>query len=271
MNIFQKKGFLKTLDNRFILPFNKRWKWEIFIKITDSILPLPKYQIRYPKNKCAVIVELRRHPHLSYILRNVMYFLDKSWGLHIFHGTENEEYIKKIVDEWGTVILTNLEKSNLSPIEFNGLLTSIDFWNELKSEHILIFQTDSILRKKGIDEFLQYDYVGAPWKLYGAPEFGGNGGLSLRRRSVMLEILEKNYIMDAKYQEDLFFCEKLVDGRYNIAPRDVAMRFSVEELFYHDPIGVHALWKLHKSKQIDTILRGVQYNIPDSNKLHVLE
>ncbi len=262
--LIQRNGFWKIFGNLFILPLNREKKWDAFIKKTESLVPVPKYKIRYPKDRCAVIVELRKHPHLSYILRNIMYFLDQSWGLHIFHGTENEAFIKQIVEDWGEVLLTNLKKESFSKKDYNRLLTSIDFWNELQSEHILIFQTDSILRKRGIEEFLQYDYVGAPWISADSPEAGGNGGLSLRRRSVMLEILKRhssNYLED---QEDIFFCKKLALGKYNVAPREVGMKFSVEEVFYHDPVGTHIPRQLCNSKQINAILLGVRYDKKDS-------
>ena len=81
-------------------------------------------------------------------------------------------------------------------------MKSENFYQYIQTETFLIFQTDTLIiekYKETINEFLEYDYVGAPWSETYLPEFGiheynaiGNGGLSLRKKSKMLEILEKN-------------------------------------------------------------------------------
>ncbi|UCB46432.1 MAG: hypothetical protein JSV25_03130 [Spirochaetota bacterium] len=259
--LIQRRGLGRILGNWFLLPLNREKKWEAFIKLTDHLVPEPTYRIKYPRDRCAVIVELRKHPHLSYILRNIVYFLDESWGLHIFHGNENEQFVKQIVHGWGDVVLTNLIKNKYTKEDYSKLLTSKGFWKDIGSEHILIFQTDSILRKRGIEEFLHWDYVGAPWKSDDTPQIGGNGGFSLRRRSVMLDILENDKSNIPKEPEDIFFCMKLSEGNYNVAPLEVAVRFSVEEIFYPDPVGTHIPRQLCNSRQINTILLGVRYGM----------
>jgi len=257
--LVKREGFSKILRNWLILPINREKKWEAFIKLTDPLLPGPGYEIRYPTDRCAVIVELRRHPHLSYILRNIVHFLDETWGLHIFHGSDNERFVKEIVQGWGDVHLTNLQKKNLTKEEYSLLLTSLEFWQGIESEHILLFQTDSILRRRGIERFLGYDYVGAPWKSEDSPPVGGNGGFSLRRSSAMLKILQHDRGDIPRVPEDIYFCTKLAEGGFNVAPKDVALEFSVEELFHPDPLGTHIPRQLCNSKQINWILLGVRY------------
>jgi hypothetical protein len=257
--LVRREGFGRILGNFLILPLNRDKKWEAFIELTDRLLPQPSHKIRSSSDRCAVIVELRRHPHLSYVIRNIAYFLDDSWGLHIFHGTENERFVKGIVHGWGDVLFTNLGKKNLTKEEYSLLLTSREFWLGLVSEHILIFQTDAILRRRGIEQFLGYDYIGAPWKSEDTPGIGGNGGFSLRRRSVMLEILDKDRPDIPRVPEDIYFCTRLKEGRYNVAPKEVAMAFSVEELFHPDPLGTHIPRQLCSSRQINGILLGVRY------------
>jgi hypothetical protein len=68
----------------------------------------------------------------------------------------------------------------------------------------------------------------------------GNGGLSLRRRSAMLFII-KNLDYREKYidNEDIFF--SLGCQRFSL-PRpsyEISKKFSVETVFYDDPIGLH--------------------------------
>ena len=257
--LVEKKGVARLLGYDFILPVNREKKWDAFVRLTDRLVPRPRPRTRIKDNMCAVIVELRRHPHLSYVLRNVAYFLGESWGIHVFCGTDNEMFVREIVHGWGGVRITNLGKKDYTKEDYSRLLTSPMFWRGLDAEYILIFQTDSILRRRGIEEFLQYDYVGAPWKSSDTPEVGGNGGLSLRRRSVMLSILESGPPPGPGEAEDIYFCHRLREGAYNAAPKEVALRFSVEELYHPDPLGTHIPRQLCNSRQINRILLGVRY------------
>ena len=257
--LIKRRGIARLLGYSFILPVNREKKWDAFVELTDRLVPQPHSKVRYPSDRSAVIVEMRRHPHLSYVLRNIVYFLDQSWGLHIFHGTDNERFVKEIVSGWGDVRLTNLKRKNLTKEDYSLLLTSPEFWLGIESEHILLFQTDSILRRTGIERFLGYDYVGAPWKSEDTPAVGGNGGFSLRRRSAMLEILGKDRGDISRIPEDIYFCTRMAEGGFNVAPKEVALEFSVEELFHPDPLGTHIPRQLCNSRQINRILLGVRY------------
>ena len=76
-----------------------------------------------------------------------------------------------------------------------------DFLNKLLGATYLFFQTDSAFCCAGVhhlDDFLGYDYVGAPWntthevaKMMTLHGHGGNGGLSLRKRPAMLRVLDE--------------------------------------------------------------------------------
>ena len=77
------------------------------------------------------------------------------------------------------------------PLEY---FNNIQFWKAIKYEKILIFQRDSVLCSKSkyrVEDFLEYDYVGAPWLVKDTQFNGrvGNGGLSLRSKSVMIQLL----------------------------------------------------------------------------------
>lgn len=63
------------------------------------------------------------------------------------------------------------------------------------AEWLLVFQTDSILcanSRQNLNDFLDYDWVGAPWNPSG--RFGGNGGLSLRRVSAISELVSITHL-----------------------------------------------------------------------------
>ena len=69
---------------------------------------------------------------------------------------------------------------NLTIRDYNRLFTNKSFYDYIPTETFLIFQTDTMIFKEHknlINNFLEYDYVGAPWL---ACKQVGNGGLSLR-------------------------------------------------------------------------------------------
>jgi hypothetical protein len=60
------------------------------------------------------------------------------------------------------------------------------------AESLLVFQPDSIFCANApttLNDFLEWDWIGAPWSPQAA--HGGNGGLSLRKVSKILQVLEK--------------------------------------------------------------------------------
>ena len=192
-------------------------------------------------NYTAIIVEPRKHEDLEIICKNVMYYLNESgsdvkWGLKIYHGNKNKEFVENFTQKWKNIQLENLEIDDLSGILYNNLLKTSNFWKSTPTNNILIFQTDTILRRFGIDEFISYNYVGAPWIRYREGKIVGNGGLSFRKKSRMLEIIDK-YSDDEITMEDIYFCKYLLDD--DIAPFEVAKQFSVEDIYYENPMGLH--------------------------------
>jgi hypothetical protein len=104
----------------------------------------------------------------------------------------------------------------------------------------LVFQTDSIIipdHAHLINMFLKYDYVGAPWV---RDKQVGNGGFSLRRKSKMLEIIEKVPYNDGT-NEDTYF--SLAPIQIYKPTFDEAKLFSVETVFSKVAFGCHKPWR----------------------------
>lgn len=122
--------------------------------------------------------------------------------------------------------------------EYNKLMTDIRFWQMFKDyDHVLICQHDSGLLRSGIEKFLEWDYVGAPWPFC---SYGGNGGLSLRRVETMMKIVRRFVYDPANGNEDIFFSE-IMHGYFSekLAPRSVCSEFSVESAFMLGTLGYH--------------------------------
>lgn len=143
--------------------------WHQFIKQSyDAVINfLPLRAVPKLSAFAAVIVEPRKHEYLEYVIRNVLYFLESKCSLYIFCGAENFLFVQQITRHIpGEINIIQLQdKANLSLDDYTRLLTSRWFWEKIDAKKILIFQTDVLLRRKGIDEILRADggYVGAPW------------------------------------------------------------------------------------------------------------
>jgi hypothetical protein len=62
--------------------------------------------------------------------------------------------------------IIKLNYDNIALKTYSEILTSVDFWNLFKGEKILIHQEDSLIFRDNIKEFIQWDYIGAPWPKY---------------------------------------------------------------------------------------------------------
>lgn len=225
----------------------------------------PNEWFKIPKNtnKYCVIVEPRKSPFLEKVIKNFMALLQfKNWGLILFHGSENGDYIKDKLKNIDNINYINLNVVNLNNTTYNNLLVSNLFWqiliNKFKCEHCLIFQIDTLLLKNNIDDFLKYDYVGAPWsiKFKGVLEVG-NGGLSLRNTRKMLYICE-NVKYNGYDNEDIYFSLACIQLKLNVPSKEEAKKFSIESLFYEDPMGLHNPHVQHfKEKYIELMKKAI--------------
>jgi len=139
--------------------------------------------------------------------------------------------------------------SSANSSSYSKLLASRRFWTSMRAQHVLIFQMDSVLCSMSpwrAEDFLQYDFVGAPWidRWYGMDI--GNGGLSLRKVSTMIKITE-TFKFNETENEDIFFARGIYKLReadqssVQIPPVHVAVKFSYEagELPRLASFGVH--------------------------------
>lgn len=143
-------------------------------------------------------------------------------------------HLELLTPEWEVKIINHLTPNSLEG--YNRLLTSRSFWEPL-CENVLIFQQDSMLLRKGINDFVgKWDYIGAPWAFQ---EFGGNGGLSLRKRGAMLRVIDCSTWNGEN--EDIYFCNNMHEMGMNLAPGEECAKFSVEAVFAIGTLGYHGI------------------------------
>lgn len=230
-------------------------------------------------DKVAILVEPRPHPLLEYIIREHFMFLGKEWGLQVFYGTRSEQMIRSIVHNIAltqtpsncskAVKLTALSDFGMQKMrgkpDYTTLFVSKAFWRTVAAEHVLIFQLDSLLRKPVPESMLGWAYVGAPWHGCKCQECyctrGGNGGLSLRLRSVMItHSLELPLPLTPMSEDEILPEDEYFSGRVPLAlqaPYSVGDAFSVEyfnnsvwpNVHVTNPVGVHMVWSGKNSGQ----------------------
>jgi len=205
----------------------------------------------------AVIIEPRSHRALNFVLRNFFENLSDEWGFVIFHGRNNGDFINNLLtnelsDFKHRVYRTlQLNVDNLNGSSYSLICKSSFFYKCIDTEIMLIFQTDTIILKENkyqIDKFLKYDYVGAPW-INGVV---GNGGLSLRRKSKMIEVCEKVPIDFTDHEDNYFAYQNIVS--LNRPSFQEAQTFSVETVFHEKSFGIHACWKYLNKYEMEFLI-----------------
>lgn len=119
--------------------------------------------------------------------------------------------------------------------------------------HALYVQWDGMAVDKSnwTDDFLKYDYIGAPWHWQPEGKNVGNGGFSLRSRKLLdaCQAPQVSLTAEEPIAEDNIICIKnreYLEDKYNVnfAPTNLARQFSFE-LGEHVPcFGFHGLWNV---------------------------
>ena len=119
--------------------------------------------------------------------------------------------------------------------------------NHVDTSHVLLIQSDGYVLNADAwnDEFLKYDYIGAPWLPSGAV---GNGGFSLRSRKLLRILATKNF-GDSPHPEDNYICirhRKELEGMgIRFAPTSVAQLFAFEGRSWNNGVewsGIPSQW-----------------------------
>lgn len=179
--------------------------------------------------------------------------------------------------EFGAVkILSSLDTNNsknvikIDPIssteEYSSFILK-DLHKYIDTDYVLIVQYDGFILnpQAWTDDFMNYDYIGAPWlvadwsvDLFDYPKhllgkyLVGNGGFSLRSKKLLLLTAEmfRDGIIKRYHPEDVAICvyykELLEKVGINIAPVELAKKFSFEAVDknnfkWKDEFGFHGL------------------------------
>jgi hypothetical protein len=251
-----------NLRNNILIYYN--FITEYFYKNLEKILSI---KTNGSSNIQVILLDNRANPLSVVSTMFTLSNLNKNyWGCKIYTSKSAFDYYKKYLGKYAEIIV--LEELN-KPIKFhidiyNDILKSTKFWRDLNCEKCLIIQEDGIVFREGVERFLNYDYVGAPWadspenmylKNSVNPNMVGNGGLSIRNVSKMIEVTDK-YIREkhllfyknlSYMPEDVYFCQCLVKENAVLPSLEDAAQFGNEQLCYMGAIGIHKMWVYHSN------------------------
>lgn len=222
-------------------------------------------------------METRATPNLVPIILHFSSVLGPTWPIKIFtisdaqtNMTKSLPLQRKVADGTVQFVILPATADFKEHSAVSAFLTKRWFWEQLMpAERVLMFQPDSILcsnSNRTVDEFLKYDFVGAPVREgLGA---GYNGGLSIRNVPMILDIIgpadnstwasdrkEKNGKYKGKANvdyEDQWYYAKMEERGANFPGQEIAGKFAVETIWTEHPLGYHqaSVWQAGSMKEI---------------------
>ena len=213
---------------------------EVTIKTVTRKIDLPS------DKKSIVMMDDRPFSYWQPTLVSAIKYTSSDWGIELFVSKQYDQFalVKKFLDSTGRRTRLNHYDMHFNKKDrhrsINSLLKQETFWETIEAESIFFIQPDGVVCRNGIDEFLEYDYVGAPWAHRPDGLIQGNGGMSLRKRSFMLDCL-KNYHKHDNDPEDVYFSNCAKDRGVS-ADLAISKRFGMEAIWSKDSITIHQLW-----------------------------
>lgn len=261
-------------DQELTLVDNQENIYAVYLKLQSKWLAMEGFKVTYSpdKTKTAVIVEPRPHPMMRAVVDNIMSSLGPAWNLHIFTSSQNKEWLAKELEPHEYMVNV-FNMPNITREQYSELLMTASFWKLIRTEDILIFQTDCIAFRMWDPSFEVYDYVGAnyyhPQHILGS--CGGiQGGLSFRKKSAMLECLEKitpdtinqfrkekNLLPITAMAEDVYYTHACALLHKNTMDAPLRHYFAIEAEYFLYPYGFHGWQHPYFSvSQTQELLKG---------------
>ena len=172
------------------------------------------------------------------------------------------------------LLCTTAPKQKYPDIEYVSIppLNSVDDYNEIifqdlhkyfETSHCLIVQSDSFVVNANLwkEEFLKFDYIGAPWSnkiqlnpnlvLHLEKNTVGNGGFSLRSHK-LAEASAKINFNSLKFplkSEDIIIChylyKEMLNNGIRFSPPELAAQFSMENINHLYGQDVNSVFGFH--------------------------
>lgn len=161
----------------------------------------------------------------------------------------------------------SLEFSFSTWVEYNALLKKSELYDKLDDyEYMLIVQTDAYVFSNDLNEFFQYDYVGAPWVKDPIKYINGrvgNGGFSLRNiQKIKSVLLSNQHFIGFK---SLFYINFKHEYKYGKMKRIKGIKkFTLKQLF---TISISSFFqyflfnKFNRAFKLDSVIEDVFFGV----------
>lgn len=208
------------------------------------------------------------------------------WSVDVYTSNEGLEYYTRVFEEMlgpqnASRARMHVPKCMATCTRFtrdayNAFLKSPDLWGSLAAREVLTVQDDGFLLRPGLEALVcdKYDYAGAPWARCSAnadlerlanTDLVGNGGLSFRNVSAMHRIALEDDALGRRLflanstplPEDVFFAGRVAARALRLCPRDVASKFSVEQVMNLGALGLHRFWAYHGLEACKQLLQNM--------------
>lgn len=161
-------------------------------------------------------------------------------------STAKMEFNRVVLFTHEDVEAEGIEVIKIDKLDYKGYneFVAMKLWQWIGTDYVLLVQNDGYVLDHSLwsDDFLRYDYIGAPWPAEthhtksGQEVRVGNGGFSLRSRKLLRAPvvlgLEFTDMGTGFWHEDGFLCvhyrEELEKQGIKFAPVEVAAQFSTE-------------------------------------------
>ncbi|KAL7822150.1 hypothetical protein V8C26DRAFT_438860 [Trichoderma gracile] len=219
------------------------------VKLDWPIPPAKDPRAAFNSSKLALLVEARPLPHLSPLMMHMMAVVPPDWRFLFVGSSESIMSISRAYSIQHQQVIGKLDLVELPPPwsiaskeDVFRLLTDTRFYDEFipDVEWILKYEHDSMLcanSETSLNEWLDWDWTGAARP--GDDGFSGNGGLSLRRVSVIKRVLSFQARFNDSEPEDEWFGKRLwvLPGARIASKLEGAI--SVEDVYMERPLGFH--------------------------------
>jgi hypothetical protein len=231
--------------------------------ILNNFTNVPNCMLGNNEKNTVLLIEPRKIYGLVFILNNAYRFLKNDWNYVFYCGKSCYTYWKNILPNF--IEIRQLQVDNFSRSElYNDFCKNIELWRSLYGEYVLTIQADSWIMNKppyDINYFLKLNksFIGGNM-LYDWGDFfkcqqlqtpnvrNFNGGLSLRKRMDMINVLRKYSPMPTNRQkrqlinefaEDVYFtigCYKL---GLPVGDDEESSHFALHTIEKNNYFGIH--------------------------------
>jgi len=247
----------------------------VYVYFEKRLVEISDIRIHKKATNCVVCIDNRISSLSIFSILFSLSNLGVNWTCRLYTSEKSHPYYEKVLSRICDVVVYKMLDIHTFHIDiYNTLLKSESFWDTIEYEKCLIIQNDGILLRKGIDDFMDFDYVGAPWidcetntyiKQKINPQLVGNGGLSLRNVEAMRLICREHddekhtlfYNNICEIPEDVWITKYLVELNYKLPTHKRASYFSSEEILNMKSLGVHKLWAYQSPENVTMYLDGI--------------